>query len=862
VKTLQDLRLSLRKRGGAPAAVNVGEGRAVTLSYAELFEASGRLMEDIASCGVVPGSAVGLMAPNGPAWIEAFWAIVAAGGVVMPIDVSNIYEDIRRMLAMGDCQLVLAGRAQIGRLQSLGFACAMVDIDAPRPIPDAPSRVMHEPPQPNDTALLAFTSGTTGTPKAVKLSHANLMSNVEALVEARIISRQDRALVPLPLHHAYPLTVGMLTVLASGATMVFPAGLSGPQMIQAVREGQVTVLLGVPRIYNALLTNIRAELVGRSGPEARLFPLLLAASSRIHRFFGVPAGRWLFRPLHKRVGLTLRLMVSGGAALSGETEPALLGLGWRVLTGYGLTETSPILTFNRPGRSRIGSSGQALPGVRVRIANADQDGIGEIEVSGISVFSGYHQDQAATANAFTGDGWFRTGDLGRLDEAGYLFVMARAKETIVLPSGKKIDPESIEKSYAADPVIGEIAILRREDGLAALVVPNDQAVREAGAFRIRSRIRDALNVRGRVLPPHLRLAGFAITRQSLPRTQLGKLRRHLLPALYEHALEHSEVAREVTAVSTADEELLSKPVVAAVWDWMRTRYPGQVIDLETSPQLDLGIDSLGWLDLTLELQRELGIAITEQQIAGIVTMRDLLREAAVAVPSEASSLVGPEAQLRWLAPARPAAKSLRIVGEALLRIIMRVLFRLRVEGVENLPASPFMICPNHVSYLDAFALAAALPHRKLKETYWAGWTGLLFSSRLRRFFSEAAQVVPIDPDHAVAAGISTAMAILSQEKTLVWFPEGGLSPNGSLQPFLPGVGVVLERYPVPVVPAYILGTRAALPPGKKIPKLHDIVIRFGPAINPAVVAPEGSRRDGHQLIASTLRMAVANLKQN
>ncbi len=291
---------------------------------------------------------------------------------------------------------------------------------------------------PDDVAVLAFTSGTTGQPKAVPLSHANLMSNVEALVAEGIVGPHDRALVPLPFHHAYPLTVGILAVLASGATIVLPAGISGPQLVEAIREGQATALLGVPRLYDALLANIRAEMARQSWPVARLFPVLLSASGLIHRRFGLPVGRWVFRPLHARVGPTLRLMVSGGAALSAEVETTLIGLGWRVLTGYGLTETSPILAFNRPGRSRIGSSGQALPGVRLRIANADPEGTGEIEASGSSVFAGYRAAAAAASKtAFTADGWFRTGDLGRLDADGYLFIVARATETIVLPNGKK-----------------------------------------------------------------------------------------------------------------------------------------------------------------------------------------------------------------------------------------------------------------------------------------------------------------------------------------------------------------------------------------------------------------------------------------
>jgi long-chain acyl-CoA synthetase len=861
-RTLQELLLHLREYGSAPAIIATGRDDANTRSFAELFDASQEFAKAIAARAREGGPTIGLMAPNSPAWIEAFFGIVAAGAVVMPIDVQTADEDLQRMLAIGECRLVFAGAGQIDRLRNVTPSCQAVDLDAvqatPRPEPrDAMPGILLPPTDPQDVAVLAFTSGTTGTPKAVPLSHANLMSNVEALVVEGIIGPHDRALVPLPFHHAYPLTVGILTVLASGATIVLPAGLSGPQLVEAIREGRATALLGVPRLYDALLANIRAEVARQSRPVQRFFPLVLAASRLIHLHSGIPAGRWAFRALHARIGPTLRLMVSGGAALSAEVETTLIGLGWRVLTGYGLTETSPILAFNRPGRSRIGASGQALPGVQLRIANQDAEGSGEIEAAGRSVFTGYRHDDAATRNAFTADGWLRTGDLGRLDAGAYLFIVGRATETIILPNGKKIDPDSIEKAYAADPLIREIAVLHRAAGLAALIVPNDEAVREAGAFRIRGLIHDALNTRARTLPPHLRLTGFAVTRLSLPRTQLGKLRRHLLPALYENA-HAARGATHEAVLSEADTALLAPPLAAAVWRWIHTRYPDQAIALDTSPQLDLGVDSLGWLDLTLALERDFGIALTEQQIARIVTLRDLLREAVTATPSQAPPSISAPQNI-WLASYGPGVRATRFAGEAFLRGVMGAFFRLHVDGRQNLPPPPFLVCPNHVSYLDSFALAAALPHRQLQSTYWAGWTGLLFATRLQRLFSRAAQVIPIDPDRAAAAGIALSSAVLSRGRTLVWFPEGGLSPDGSLQPFQPGIGAVLERYPVPVVPAYISGTVAALPPGKRLPRLRQIAVRFGVPLDPEAAAPDAAGRAHQQAIAEAIRNAVAAL---
>ena len=746
-RTLQELLLSLRAYGSTLAIIATGRDDASTLSFAELFDASQEFAKAIASRALDGAHTIGLMAPNSPAWIEAFFGIVAAGAVVMPIDVQTSDEDLQRMLAIGECRLVFAGAGQIDRLRNVTPSCQAVDLDAilatPRPAPpDAVPGILLPPTDPQDVAVLAFTSGTTGTPKAVPLSHANLMSNVEALVVEGIIGPHDRALVPLPFHHAYPLTVGILTVLASGATIVLPAGLSGPQLVEAIREGHATALLGVPRLYDALLANIRAEVARQSRPVQRLFPLALATSSLIHRHSGIPAGRWAFRSLHTRIGPTLRLMVSGGAALSAEVETTLIGLGWRVLTGYGLTETSPILAFNRPGRSRIGASGQALPGVRLRIATPDAEGAGEIEASGRSVFTGYRHDDAATRNAFTADGWFRTDDLGRLDAGGYLFIRARARETIVLPSGKKIDSESIEKAYAADPLIREIAVLPRAAGLAALIVPNDEAVREAGALRIRGLIHDALNMRARTLPPHLRLTGFAVTRLALPRTQLGKLRRHLLPALYESA--HAARGDDARGRSLRGGHRIACPTPR------RRRVALDPYALPGSGDRARHQPPARPRRRLARLARpDFGARARIRHCSHRAADRPDRHPARSAPRSRHGSTI-PGGARRHLRAAKYLADALRprrsgrtrFAGEAFLRGIMGIFFRLHVDGRQNLPPSPFLVCPNHVSYLDAFALAAALPHRKLQSTYWAGWTGLLVASRLRRLFSRAAQVIP------------------------------------------------------------------------------------------------------------------------
>jgi long-chain acyl-CoA synthetase len=262
---------------------------------------------------------------------------------------------------------------------------------------------------------------------------------------------------------------------------------------------------------------------------------------------------------------------------------------------------------------------------------------------------------------------------------------------------------------------------------------------------------------------------------------------------------------------------------------------------ETSPQLDLDIDSLGWVNLTLEIGEKIGVELDEEAIDRIDTVRDLLREVASGsgeTTHHVSLFERPEEiidyrQKRWLKPLGPVRSGVARGMFFLNRMMMRGPFRLRVEGLENLPdEGPFIIAPNHVSYLDAFAVAATLRYGVLRRTYWAGWTGAAFGNPLTRLVSRLAQVVPIDPGRAGLSSLAFGAAVLERGQNLVWFAEGERSPSGSLQPFKPGVGMLLSHYPVPVVPAFIRGTFEAMPRGRFLRRLEKVTVTFGAPVDP------------------------------
>lgn len=865
-ETLQALRQGFAAKGDLPALIAFTGATAETWSFARLGDVASRVAAALIQRGIGRGEGVALIAPNSLRWIAGFWGIVAAGAVAVPLDAQNDDRELARMIAIGGCRLAFTTMATAERLRAITPSCRTVVLDTENESPVgeswngflAASGEGFPIVAASDIAVIVFTSGTTGTPKAVPLTHDNLLTNVRGLMPTKLVGPGDRALLPLPLYHAYPVTIGMITPLAFGCAIVLPAGISGPELLAAMRDGGVTALVGVPRLYTALLDSVRRGIAALPRPAAAAVGAMLDVSRWLGRHGVKWPGRVFLSSLRRRVAPRLRLLVSGGAAVDAEIEETLDALGWEMLTGYGLVETSSMLTFNPPGAAVPGSAGRPVAGMEVRIVNPDADGLGDIEARGPSLFASYRDDPEKTRDAFSADGWFRTGDLGAIDGKGYLHIAARKTETIVLADGKKLFPEAFETVYGTVPLIREIALLGVGGALVGLVVPDLSAARDAGAMRLADALRENLTAKAKTLPSYARLSGFAISHAALPRTQLGKLRRHLLPALYAAAQRHEAGAGEA-ALSADDRLLLAAPATAAIWRWLQQRFPDRSLQLDTILQLDLGIDSLGWVELSLALERDLGVALREKEIARIVTIRDLLREAAaVGSPETAAATVA--TTTRWLAPPGPGLRLLRALGEPLVRLTMRWAFHVQVEGLDRLPEDdPMLICPNHVSYLDPFAVGMALPRARLRRTYWGGWAGIAFNTGLRRLFSRAAQVIPVDPDRAAASGLTLGRMVLERGWNLVWFPEGGRSADGRLQRFLPGIGALVETRAVPIVPVYIEGSFAAWPVGRKFPRRSTITVRFGTPILSAAVAPQAFGRSRDESIAAAVQAAVAAL---
>src|ERR671910_915470 len=841
--------------GGRPALVVVGEEGVEIWTYGELAGRVLGLGRGLRGAGVNRGDPVALLAANSVEWVAACLAVISAGAVVVPVDAQLGDEALRHVLEDSGARHVFTTADQAGRLQNVDTGVALRTILLDVGEDDRRSwrclltdeGVDMAPAGPGDVAALFYTSGTTGAAKGVPLSHANLVFQIDTLLGADLVSEEDSVLLPLPLHHVYPFVMGMLTPLAAGLPIVLPHSLTGPQLVRALRVGEATLMVGVPRLYGALYSGIEARVGSGVRLAAILFECGVELCVKLRRRTGLDVGRLALRPLRKRFGPRLRVLASGGAALDPDLATKLEGLGWRVAVGYGLTETAPLLTLNPPDGNKLGSVGRPVPGVEIGIdPSATPEGAvrtgtahreGEILARGRNVFSGYRNRPDETSKVFDG-GWFRTGDLGYFDDDGYLYVAGRASTLIVTSGGKNVQPEAVEVAYLENPLIREIGVLQKDGRLVAIIVPEMGEIgRGTDIHRV---MREAVEEGSIRLPSYQRISDYAISREPLEFTRLGKLRRHVLEERYERASRgvDSQDRTSVGPVAMSGEirALLDDTAAMGVWNLLAKRYPDKRLAPETSMQFDLNIDSLGWVNLTLEIGEKFGVDLDEAAIERIDTVRDLLREVDSGAggtthrisPFERPEEVLDDRQKRWLKPLGPAGSAMARSLFALNRIMMRGPFRLRVKGLENLPdEGPFIIAPNHVSYLDAFAVAAALRLSVLRSTYWAGWTGAAFGNPLARLVSRLAQVVRIDLGRAGFSSLAFGAAVLGRGQNLVWFAEGERSPTGTLQPFKPGVGILLSYCPVPVVPVFIRGTFEAMPRGQFLRRLEQVTVTFG-----------------------------------
>jgi long-chain acyl-CoA synthetase len=756
--------------------------RTARWTYSRLGAQTGGLAQALAARDIGPGDRVLLYAVNSPHWAAAYFAILARGAIVVALNPQSAPEQLDRICASAEPRLLLRSARRPWPATPL----ASLEIEG---VPEAhggkAACAPGEATEPGSLAEIVYTSGTTGEPKGVMLTHANLIANLEAVAEAVPISASDHVISLLPLFHMYGQMTSLFCPLWHGSAVTYLPSPSSRVIRETLAHTPATHLVAIPEILKKVMDRLEQQM-----PRIpTLVRHLLRAQIRV------------------RVSGTLHTIVSGGASLDPEVERKWWALGLELLQGYGLTETSPIISSNTRNAHRTGSVGRALRGVELRLSPD-----GEIWVQGPNVTPGYFHDPARTREAFE-DGWFRTGDAGRLDAEGFLYVFGRKKYMILGGSGENIYPEDLEAELNKVPGVRDSAVVGLDEGEHTIVhavllgddCDGDAVIAEAN----------------RHLAPHQQILRWSRWHQAdFPRSATRKVRKedviHWLRSCQDS---QPKVRGTVTQLTR---------LIAEV-----TKHDPQLIHDGTRIVAELGLDSLSRIELVSRIEEALQVSIEEHRITAETTVADLethLRETQGPAPR-------PTRYPRWSLSACAAA--LRPRAQRLLFFSwLRRLGELRVRGLERLAdlQGPMIFMANHRSFLDAPWILRALPAPLGQRLGIAAAPDVLYAKFW--WFAPLADLAfnsypfPTESEENIKPGLEYTGRLLDDGWNVLVFPEGQLNRGTeTLQALKGGAGVLAVEMQVPVVPVAILGTEKIMPPDTALPHGRGrIDVRFGAPI--------------------------------
>lgn len=821
------------------------DGRYHRWSRRELWTNALAVAGAIRDHGVGPGRRVALYAENSPQWIFAYLGIYLAGGVVIPLDAQYSERELDTILNFAECSIMLCSRAKREIAEKIGAIRTILEIDADSELYHSPP--MEEPAsRPSDDLMaLIFTSGTTGDPKGVRLSVGNITSNIQSALKLNLIRDDDIFLSLLPLHHCYALTVSVLIPLASGCPITICTSLRGPDIIDAMRETGVSILLGVPKLFEGFDRAILDKISALPAWKRRMVMRLMRVSRWVRLKTNRYVGKYVFRSIHRTFGPRFRFFVSGGAKLDSAVVDRFLDMGIILVEGYGLTEAAPVVSFNPADRPKPGTVGFALPDIELAIDQPDTEGIGEVKIRGPNVMQGYERRPEETAEVLR-DGWLYTGDLGFIDSEGYLRLTGRAKEVIVMASGKNIYPEDVERYYEQSPLVREICVMPielpggRVEKLQAVVVPDFDELRRIRATGLVEAIRHEMVRMAQALPSYMHITDLKIVTNEFPRTRLGKLKRAEIRRMVFDEVDESETV----AMSPEDQALLDQPGALSLIERIKTI--GR-IEIEVLPgdhlEFDLGLDSLARIELDVVLEREFGIKILPEEIASVTTVRDLLKRLSPEAVTE-QTRQGWDVILRQrVSP--PISEMFNLNRGPLRRGFLNVLrrsagslsqrfFPFDIQGLENLPDDrPYLLCPTHASRIDAVLIYMALPESQIEKMFFLGAADY-FESFIMKKLGRAGRVIPTATTDTLLGSLRRAAEVLFMGRNVCIFPEGYITRNGCLQPPRPGAAILACQMGVPIVPVLMRGTYDLLSYANPGFRFRPVGLTVGRAIDPPV----------------------------
>ncbi len=839
--------------------------RTESFTYGEVMGMAAGFAAKLEARGIAKGERVMVWGENCAEWVAAFFGCALRGVIVVPMDDVAATDFALRVFQQVSAKLLVGSRRHLLEVAAAGHSIATLNIE------DLTQTAGYSPGAPpvalgcDDVLQIVFTSGTTAEPKGVVITNGNVLANIAPLErEMRRYLKYERWVHPvrflnlLPLSHVFGQFLGMFLPPLLGGTVIFQDELKPSEVISTIRRERVSVLVSVPRVLQSLKQKIERDLEDSDEMEA--------FRRRFHSSKGQHFLRrwWTFRAIRRQFGWKFWAFISGGAALDSDTEEFWDRLGYAAIQGYGLTETTSLISVNHPFRLGKGSMGKVLPGREVKLAED-----GEILVRGGGVASGYWDGRGAqqasdsrTPDARISDarmsddqGWYRTGDIGALDEAGNLYFKGRKKEVIVTPGGTNVYPEDLEAALRRQSEVKDCVVVGIERGgnaepCAVVILRSAEKSHDA-------RLEEIVQRANQPLAEYQRMRMWVEwPEEDFPRTNTQKPRRSVIREVAQAQIlqNRTEHDRSENGANRPLAELIARV----------TGRPVGALRDDASLDSDLGLSSLDRVELLSTLEDRYQVDLSETRFSAVQTVGDLermLRGDAVA----GAIYHYPNWTLRW-----PVTWVRLLTHYLLLRPAIVLMAWPRIEGREHLRGvqGPLLVVSNHVSDVDLGFILTALParfrHRLATATRGEDLELLRSPAPARGFFARIYDRVlwilgvsllnlfPLPREAGFRRSFAYAGEAVDRGYSVLVFPEGRHTADGKLNPFRAGIGLLAESLDVPVLPMRIDGLFEVKQSGRRFTAPWRIRVRIGEPMR----FPPGTDQ---QKIASELQTAVERL---
>ena len=816
-------------------------------TYAQIVEMAFRFARELEARKIAQGERVMLWGENCAQWVAAFFGCAIRGVVVVPMDNAASADFAVRVSRLVEATLWVCSRNHLASQAQHSGAVPCLALDDLSKVSGGDSSGASFPDAAvgrDDTLQIVFTSGTTAEPKGVVITHGNVLANIAPLEQAmQPYLKYERWVHPvrflnlLPLSHVFGQFLGMFLPPLLGGTVIFQEELKPSEIISTIRRERVSVLVSVPRVLQSLKQKIERDLE-TSGALENFRQRFRAAEKKhfLRRW-------WIFRRIRRQFGWKFWAFICGGAALDSDTEKFWDRLGYAAIQGYGLTETTSLISVNHPFKLGKGSIGKVLPGRELKLAED-----GEILIRGGGVAAGYwgHGQRQKVVDE---KGWYRTGDIGSLDEAGNLYFKGRKKEVIVTPAGLNIYPEDLEAALRRQPEVKDCVVVGIDRGgnaePCAVVILREHARAEKVVEQANQSLAEYQRMRMWVEWPQ----------EDFPRTNTQKPRRNLI----------AEFAKKQITQSGKTNLTTENPVMELIEQITGRKVPGSAeTALDSDLQSDLGLSSLDRVELVSALEDRYQVDLSETRFSSAKTVRDV-EKMLRGETQPGATYHYPAWVLRW-----PVTWVRSLAQNLLMRPVMLLLGWPRIEGRKNLQGwnGPLLVICNHISDLDVGLVQMALPARLCRRIATAtrgealealhtpaqdrGFSAKIFDRVQWALGVSLLNLFPLPREAGFRHSFAYAGRAVDRGYSLLVFPEGRHTVDGKINPFRSGIGLLAGNLRIPVLPMRIVGLFELKRAGKKFAPPGKICVRIGKPIRFA----EGSD-PAH--IARELQNAVAAL---